>query len=627
MTNQILPSKRGRGRPKKGEEVDKLFTPKRPRGRPKKIQSSDFPVDDIERPNIEDHVLSHGFRGSANVKRIGEEIEWTTERISEFAKCSLDPIYFIETYMRIVHVDRGLVPFLLYDYQKEMVLSMFHNRNTIITTARQIGKSTCTCGFILWYILFNKSKTVGLLANKGDTAREIMGKVLLAYEHLPKWLQQGVSEMNKGSLMLENGSRVLATATSGTAIRGYALNLLFIDEAAFIENWDDFFTAVFPTISSGTTTKIVLVSTPNGLNHYYKLWVNSVEKRNNYNAIKVTWDKVPGRDAKWKQETLANLNFDADKFAQENEAEFLGSSGTLISGRALGELVHQTPIAEHGNLTMYKRPVEENKYAIVVDVSKGRGLDYSAFSVIDVTAMPYEQVCVFRSNTTTPADYANIVYLNAKSYNDAVILVELNSIGETVSNILYDEYEYEGLLFTESAGRAGKQISIGAPTSKVDKGIVTSIAVKAKGCSMLKMLVEQKQLIVNDFNTIQELSTFSKKNKSYEAEPGATDDLVMGLVLFAWLSDQRYFKDLTDINTLQSLRDDTAESLLSSMIGTFGMIINAADDFYPETESIVDAMKRSVFVDGAAFDQILFGGGTKQKDDLDLERAFNKLFE
>lgn len=528
---------------------------------------------------IDDITIKHGFRGSINLKRAGEQIEWTQQRQEEYFKCSMDPIYFVENYMKVVHVDHGLVPLILRDYQKQMIWSMVNNRNTIITTARQIGKSTVTCAYILWYVLFQSDKTVALLANKGDTAREIMGKVSLAYEHLPKWLQQGVLEANKGSLVLENNSRIIAAATSGSAIRGYSINLLFIDEAAFIENWEEFFTAVAPTISSGKTTKMILVSTPNGLNHYHKLWVNAKQGRTDYNPIEVTWRAVPGRDEAWRQKTLADLNFDTDKFAQENECQFLGSSGTLISGKVLGSLVHQEPVQEHDGLRQYFKPKAGRQYTMVCDVSKGIGLDHQAFSVMDVTEMPYQQVCVYYNNNTLPGDFAEIIYQTAKLYLNATILIEINaSAGDSIATMLLDDYEYDGLLFTESGGRAGKRISMGSAKKGVDKGINTTTVVKAKGCSMLKALVENYQIIINDHDSIAELSTFSKKNKSYEAESGNYDDLTMTLVLFAWLTDQQFFKEMTDINTLHKLRNTREEDVENQMV-PFGLIVNAVDEW------------------------------------------------
>ena len=526
--------------------------------------------------------LIQGYKGNALIKRANQNIGFSEEQISEYLKCAADPVYFTETYMKIISIDEGLINFKLFDYQKEMLKSMQDNRNTVIATARQAGKSTTTCAFILWYIIFHAEKTVALLANKGDTAREILGRIQLAYQHLPKWLQQGVKEWNKGSFVLENDSRVLASATSSDAIRGYSINLVFIDEAAFIDNWDEFFTAVYPTISSGKDSKIVLVSTPNGLNHFYKIWQNANEDRNGYKSLKVMWNQVPGRDEKWRQETLSAMNFDVEKFEQEYCVEFMGSSGTLIAGWKLKELIHQTPVYEKDGLSMYEQPVKDHVYVGVVDVSRGKGLDYSAFSIIDVSIMPYKQVCVYRNNFITPMDYAEIVNRVFRSYNHAAALVEINDLGEQVSYGLHNDFEYDNVLFTEHAGRGGKRITTGF-SKGVDIGVRTTKTVKSVGCSILKLLVEQNQLVINDMNTITELATFSKKANSYEAEPGNHDDMVMGLVLFGWLSDQQYFKEITDINTLMKLREKTDDDVMNDL-SPFGFIFDGSDDLAEELE-------------------------------------------
>jgi hypothetical protein len=514
--------------------------------------------------------MSAGYLGNPNLKKPNTHVDWTPELLNEYIRCSRDPVYFIETYMQIVHVDRGLIPFKLYDYQHKMVESFNINRNTIVVSARQSGKSVTVCAFILWYILFNEDKSVALLANKGDTAREILSRVELAYQHLPSWLQHGIKEWNKGSLILENNSRVFATSTSATGIRGYAINLLFIDEAAFIDNWDEFFTSVYPTISSGMETKVVLVSTPNGLNHFHAIWTNAKKRLNNYHPILVRWQQVPGRNAEWKQETLSGMNFNEEKFNQEYNCEFLGSSGTLIAGWKLKELTEEwiQPVSEREGMCQYHAARAGRKYAIVCDVSRGKGLDYSAFQVMDITEMPYQQVCVFRNNSVTPADYASIIHRTARAHNDAVVLVEINDIGEQVSHSLLYDFSYENILYTENAGRSGKRVTSGfggAGKGSVDKGIKTTKVVKSVGCSLLKLLIEQGQMVIHDHETVNELSTFSRKANSYEAETGKHDDLVMCLVLFAWLSDQTYFKELTDINTLQELRDKTEEDIAEEL--------------------------------------------------------------
>lgn len=512
------------------------------------------------------------YNGNPNLKRSGVQVNWSLEMVQEWVKCSQDVVYFVSKYMKIVNLDRGLISFEPYDYQVEMLKAMQEERYCIFSTSRQAGKSTVTCGFILWYIIFHSDKNVALLANKAETAREILSKVQLAYQHLPKWLQHGVLEWNKGSFHLENNSKVLATATSSDNIRGFSINLLFIDEAAFVDNWNEFFTSVYPTVSSGKTTKVILVSTPRGLNHFWAIWQNAIENRNGYKPIMVKWDRVPGRDEEWRQKTLAGLNFDTEKFAQEYEVEFAGSSSTLVGGWKLKELVHQLPLHTREGLSKYAEPITGHSYVCIADVSRGKGLDYSAFSIIDVSKMPYIQVCTYKNNLITPVDYADILHRVCKSYNSAAVLVEVNDIGEQVSTSLHYDFEYENILSTESAGRAGKRITSGFG-SNIDRGVRTTKSVKSVGCSILKLLIEQNQLIVNDFDTISELSTFSRKGVSYEAESGKHDDLVMGLVLFAWLSDQMYFKELTSINTLAKLREKTDEEMAQDLT-PFGFFDN-----------------------------------------------------
>ena len=520
------------------------------------------------------------YLGNANLKRKGVDIEWTEDMVSEFVKCAKDPIYFAQQYIQIVHVDHGLIPIRLYKYQKDIIRKTTKHRRTCVVTSRQAGKTTTAVCLILHYILFNDHKLVALLANKGDAAREILDRIKTAYEALPKWLQQGVIEWNKGSVEFENGSKIIAAATSSSAIRGKSVSFLYIDETAFVEGWDEFFAAVYPTISSGKTTKILLTSTPNGLNHFYKTCEGAKTGKNGYQFVEVLWNDVPGRDEQWRQETLASMDFDSEKFAQEMECEFLGSSGTLIAGWKLKELVYKDPIREIGGVTIYEEPEAERKYVITVDVSRGKGLDYSAFQVIDTTKMPYRQVCTYRNNMITPIDYTAAVHRAALFYNTASIMVEINDIGDQVASILFEEYEYENMLLTENNGREGKRLISGMSgfSGKADKGIRTTKPVKSLGCSMLKLLIEQNQLIVNDFETIKELSTFSAKGTSYEAEPGNHDDLTMCLVLFGWLTNQRYFKELTDINTVINLKEMNEEKVFSELT-PFGLIDSGHDTF------------------------------------------------
>lgn len=527
-----------------------------------------------------------GYNGNPLLKKKSRDIEWTPELTAEYVKCAAFPIYFAEKYIKIVNVDEGLIPIRLYDYQKEIIKKISDNRLLTVVTSRQAGKTTTAAAIILHYVLFNSHKRVALLANKGDAAREILDRIKISYESLPDWLQQGVVEWNKGNIVLENGSIIIAAATSSSAIRGKSVNFLYIDEAAFVENWDEFFASVYPTISSGNTTKMLFTSTPKGLNHFYKTCMGAKEGTNGYEYVEVPWQKVPGRDEDWRQRTLAAMDFDYEKFAQEFECSWIGSSGTLISGATLKTLVNKRPLNSSDGLTQYFLPEKEHQYVMTVDVSRGKGLDFSAFQVIDITAMPYNQVCVYKNNMVTPMDYSSAIHRISKAYNDATILVEINDIGGQVADSLYSDYDCENLIYTENGGARGKRISAGfAKRGKfgIDRGVRTTKSVKAVGCSMLKLLIEQRQLIINDHDTINELSKFSRKASSYEAESGANDDLVMCLVLFAWMSDQQYFKELTNINTLQSLRDKTEEDMENDFL-SFGF----ADNGDTGDDSIID---------------------------------------
>lgn len=532
-------------------------------------------------------MATQTYNGNINLKRKGIAIQWTEDKVSEYIKCAKDPAYFSEKYIKIVHVDRGFIPIELYDYQREIIDKITNNRRVTVVTSRQAGKTTTAVCVILHYILFNDHKMVALLANKGDSAREILDRIKTAYEALPSWLQQGVVEWNKGSVEFENGSKIIAAATSSSAIRGKSVALLYIDETAFVENWDEFFASVYPTISSGETTKILLTSTPNGLNHFYKTCEGARQETNGYQFVEVSWTRVPGRGEEWRKETLATMDWDYEKFSQEYECQFLGSSGTLIEGNKLKALVPRTPIKDNLGMKMYKEVEKGNSYVCVVDVSRGKGLDYSAYQIIDVTKMPYQQVCTFRDNTIAPVEYAEIIHRTLKYYNNASVLVEVNDIGEQVSDLLHYDFEYENILRTESAGRIGKQISGGFGNKQKDRGIRTTKNVKSIGCSILKLLIEQDQLIINDFDTIKELSTFSRKGKSFEAESGCNDDLVMGLVLFAWLSDQQFFKEMTDIHTLKKLRQMSEDEFEEEML-PFGFIDDGVEEAIQQSENIYD---------------------------------------
>lgn len=526
---------------------------------------------------METEELETAYLGNPNLKPAGTKHNYTETELEEYVKCSNDPEYFIENYIKVVHVDLGVVPFHLYDFQKTMVNTIHENRFSIFCTPRQVGKSTTVISYFLWYILFNEDVNIAVLANKGSLARDILSRLQLAYENLPSFLQQGVLIWNKGNIELENGSKIIAASTSSSAIRGGSYNMILLDEFAFVPPniADEFMASVYPTISSGTSTKIVVVSTPNGLNHFYKMWEDARDKRNNYVPVEVHWRDVPGRDDNWKEETIRNIGI--ERWAQEFEGEFVGGINTLINASILKNMVFKTPIDAKGQLEIYEQPIEDHIYAMGVDVSRGENLDYSAFCVIDVSQFPYKHVAKFRSSSLSPLLYPNTIASCAKKYNDAYVLVETNGIGQEVADILHTEIEYENLVMITSKGRAGQVFDGGFGKGSTQLGVTMSKKVKQVGCTMLKNLIEDQKLITNDFDTISELSSFVSKAQSYEADVGCHDDLVMSLLLVSWLTSQPHFKDITDIDLRRRMVEEKMQSM-EDELAPFGFISSADED-------------------------------------------------
>ena len=488
-----------------------------------------------------------GYLGNPNLKRIGVEIEYTQEQVLEIAKCAKDPVYFSENYVKIVNVDRGVINFEMWNFQKDMIKSFHNERFCICKMPRQVGKTTTSAAYMLWAVLFKENYSVAILANKGNLARDILSRIQMAYENLPIWLQQGIITWNKGNIDLENGSKIYTFATSASGVRGGTYNLVFLDEFAFVPHnlAQEFFTSTYPVISSGKTTKVIIVSTPNGLNQFYKMWVDATEKRSLYKPLEVHWSMVPGRDEKWKEETIRNTS--EEQFRQEFETEFIGSTATLISGVKLRSLAFFNPIHTEEGLDIYEQPKPGRLYILVVDCSEGVEQDYSTISVIDVTETPYRQVAKYRNNKLPLLFFPTIIYSLGRKYNEGYALIETNNVGQQVVDILHYDLEYENIYKIEQHHIKGQAISAGFKRS-TSFGIRTTKSVKKIGCANLKTLIESDKLLINDFDTIAELNTFSRIRDTYAAEEGNNDDLVMGLVLFAWLTAQSYFRDSTNID-------------------------------------------------------------------------------
>jgi len=517
------------------------------------------------------------YLGNPNLKKTNVSQEWTNEQLGEYATCMDNPQYFIENYIKIVSLDEGLIPFKMYDFQKDMVGTFHKNRFTICKLPRQSGKSTIIIAYLLHYVLFNASVNVAILANKAAVARDLLSRLQLAYEHLPKWLQQGVMSWNKGSLELENGSKILAASTSASAVRGGSYNIIFLDEFAYVPAnvAEQFFSSVYPTISSGKTSKVMIVSTPHGMNMFYKMWVDAEEKRSSYIPIEVHWSEVPGRDEEWKKETIKNTS--ESQFNTEFECEFLGSIDTLIHPKKLKTLTYVTPQKSNAGLDVYENPAEGNSYMITVDVARGTQKDYSAFIVFDISQIPYRIVAKYRDNEIKPLVFPSKIYDTARAYNQAFVLVEVNDIGEQVANTLQFDLEYDNLVMASMRGRAGQVLGGGFSGGKAQLGIRTTKATKKVGCSNLKQLVEDDKLYIPDLECIGELSTFIIKGSSFQADDGCHDDLVACMFIFAWCTDQTYFKELTDMDIRHTMIKENQDQLEQDM-APFGFIVTGLED-------------------------------------------------
>ena len=526
-----------------------------------------------------DHYLGNPLLKKANTTQ-----EFTQDQVLEFAKCIDDPVYFAENYIQIVTLDYGLKNFEPYEFQKVMLDRFHHNRFNVCKLPRQSGKSTIVVSYLLHYAIFNDNVNIAILANKAATAKDLLDRLQTAYENLPRWLQQGVLTWNKASLELENGSKIIAASTSASAVRGGSYNIIFLDEFAFVANHiaDQFFSSVYPTISSGKNTKVIIVSTPHGMNHFYKIWHDAERKKNEYIPTEVHWSDVPGRDSQWKKQTIANTS--EQQFKVEFECEFLGSVDTLIAPSKLRTMVYEQPSITHQGLDVFVDVQKDHNYVITVDVARGVGGDYSAFTVIDITSFPHQMVCKYRNNEIKPMLFPSIIKEVADNYNKSFVLCEVNDVGDQVAAILNFDLEYENVLMCSMRGRAGQVVGQGFSGKKTQLGVKMSKTVKKIGCLNLKTLIEEDKLIFKDYDVIAELTTFIQKHNSFEAEDGCNDDLAMCLVIYAWLVQQDYFKELTDQDVRKRLYEEQKNQLEQDM-SPFGFIVDGVN----EESSFVDS--------------------------------------
>ena len=519
------------------------------------------------------------YLGNPLLKKANTQIEFTEAQVIEFLKCKEDPVYFAENYIKIVNVDEGLVPFNMYPFQRKLIENFHNYRFNICKMPRQVGKSVTTVSYLLHYIVFNDNVNIGILANKASTSRELLGRLQLSYENLPKWMQQGIVSWNKGSLELENGSKIVAASTSASAVRGMSFNIIFLDEFAFVPNHiaDEFFASVYPTISSGKSTKVIIVSTPKGMNHFYRMWHDAERNKNDFIATEVHWSEVPGRDEKWKAQTIANTS--EEQFRAEHLCEFLGSIGTLINPSKLKILVYDDPIKRGDKgLDIYEEPKEDHDYLMTADVARGIGNDYSAFVVFDITNFPYKVVAKYKNNEIKPMLFPSIIEKVARGYNNSWILIEINDIGDQVANILHYDLEYNNILMCSMKGRAGQVVGSGFSGKRTQMGVRMTASVKKLGCSNLKLLIEDDKLIVNDYDIIAELTTFIQKHNTFEAEEGCNDDLAICLVIFSWLVAQEYFKEMTENDVRKRIYEEQKNQIDQDM-SPFGFINDGLDEY------------------------------------------------
>ena len=524
------------------------------------------------------------YLGNPNLKRANTQIQFTEEQVVEFLKCKDDPVYFALNYIKIVSLDEGEVPFKLYPFQEKLVRRFHENRFNICKMPRQTGKSTTCVSYLLHYALFNANVNIAILANKASTARDLLNRLQFAYEKLPKWMQQGILVYNKGSMELENGSKIIAASTSASAVRGGSYNIIFLDEFAFIPNHiaEQFFASVYPTISSGKNTKVIMVSTPHGMNHFYRYWHDAERGENEYVPTEVHWSEVPGRDAVWKEQTIKNTS--ESQFRVEFECEFLGSVDTLIAPSKLKAMVYENPSTQNAGLDVYEQPKDNHDYMITVDVARGVGFDYSAFVVVDITEFPHRLVAKYRNNEIKPMLFPNIIWQVGKNYNNAYILCEVNDIGDQVASIIQYDLEYQNLLMCSMRGRAGQVVGQGFSGKKTQLGVKMSKTVKKVGSLNLKTMIEGDKVLINDYDIISELTTFISKSNSFEAEEGCNDDLAMCLVIYAWLVAQDYFKELTDQDVRKRLYEEQKNQIEQDM-APFGFIDDGlGDDTFVDAE-------------------------------------------
>jgi hypothetical protein len=516
------------------------------------------------------------YNGNTQVKKDGVIQNYTAHELQEYIACRDSVEYFCENYVKVISLDHGLTPFKLRGYQTELVKHYAENQFSIVLAPRQSGKSITSVAFILHYAIFNADKKIGILANKGATAREMLSRITLMLENIPFFLQPGCKTLNKGSIKFSNNSEIIAAATSGSSIRGLSLNCVMIDEFSFVNDAETFYTSTYPVITSGNDVKVIITSTPNGIgNMFYKLWKGATQKQNEFKPFTIKWWDVPGRDEEWKRKTIANTS--ERQFKQEFECAFIGSTPTLVDGDILLGLQSHEPIKVWRNVKYYVEPKAGHNYILTVDVGKGRGQDYSTFIVFDVTAHNFEIVCVYRDNMISPLMFPEYIVRVGAAYNNALVIIENNDAGQVVCNSVAYDYDYENMFVSNATKRDGL-------------GVYMTKRVKRIGCSNLKDIIESGRLEINDHDAIVELSSFEPKGDSYAASGDCHDDLVMNMVLFAWFISTESFSDYST-HILREILYKEKINAIDEDLPPFGVISSANyGDSLPDSARYYQAM-------------------------------------
>lgn len=497
------------------------------------------------------------YLGNPKIKRAGVSQNFTKWELQEWVKCSQDKDYFCSTYIKVIKPGEGLINYEPYPYQIDMMDEFENNRFNIVLACRQSGKSVGFIGYVVWLMLFSdKAEHVIIAANKLDTAKEMLTRIQRAIENLPFFLQHGCREYNKTSITFDTDTKIEAIAASSDGARGKSGSLMICDEFAFVNGDEEFYESNYPLISSSDTARMIIVSTPNGINNvFFRLYDGAQKGLNSFNPIRVDWWDVPGRDEAWKEMTMGNIG--EKRFGQEFGNNFNQTSSTLIDMEFLQLMTHEEPLEVTSDVKVYEKPVEGHDYILVADVSKGRGIDFSTISVVDVSELPYKQVAAYRDNNVSPMVFPNLIHKVAKTYNNAFTIVEANA-GEVVFKILYYDLEYENVFTSKVAN--GRSM-----------GLEINRKVKRIGTSNLKDLIERGKLKVVDEETIKEFYVYEARRESFEARDGYHDDMIAGLVMLAWFSDTDMFGDMTS-NKLRDMMASEKKALIEKSVPALGFL-------------------------------------------------------